>query len=121
MRIINLTQHALTPEQIEAGVVEPAGSLKEEIIKALTFTSLPTKDEVIERARDLAGLADFNAAGGALIGGAPYLMGYLQDALKMRGIKPLYAYSERVSLEKTNPDGSVTKTAVFKHKGFVEV
>lgn len=56
----------------------------------------------------------------AMIGGAPYMMALLEQALWARGIVPLYAYSERRSVEKTDPiTGEVTKTAVFVHLGFV--
>jgi hypothetical protein len=37
-----------------------------------------------------------------------------------RGIKPLYSFSQRVSVEK-EIDGKIVKTAEFKHMGFVEV
>ena len=36
------------------------------------------------------------------------------------GIKPLYAFSVRESVESTEPDGSVIKRNVFRHMGFVE-
>jgi len=47
-------------------------------------------------------------------------MGALERALQKRGIKPLYAFSERVSVEKVI-DCVVVKTNEFKHMGFVEV
>ena len=56
-----------------------------------------------------------------MIGGAPFLMGALESELKNRGIQPMYAFSVRDSVEKQNPDGSVTKQNVFKHAGFIEV
>lgn len=55
----------------------------------------------------------------AMIGGAPYLMAPLEIALRDVGIRPLYAFSVRASVEKTRPDGSVEKINVFKHGGFV--
>jgi hypothetical protein len=58
-------------------------------------------------------------ADAVMIGGAPYLMGPLTDALKDLGIEVCFSYSERVSVESSLPDGSVTKTSVFKHVGFV--
>jgi len=54
-----------------------------------------------------------------MIGGAPYLMATLEKALREVGLNPIYAFSQRVSIDKENPDGSVTKTMVFKHLGFV--
>ena len=57
----------------------------------------------------------------AMIGGAPYLMSALEKCLIEMGAKPVYAYSERVSVETTAADGSVVKENVFRHLGFVTV
>jgi len=56
-----------------------------------------------------------------MIGGAPFLMSALEDALVIAGITPLYAFSVRESVEAEQADGSVRKVAVFRHLGFVEV
>ena len=85
MKILNLTQHKATPEQITAGVIEPAEEDKQMIQKLLTFKDLPTPEEIYEK------------------------------------VKPLYAFSKREVVEEQLPDGSVRKTQVFKHLGFVEV
>ena len=67
------------------------------------------------------------AAGGfdhdikAMIGGAPYLMAPLERELRRWRVTPLYSLSERVSEERQFPDGSVVKTQVHKHLGFLEV
>ena len=45
-------------------------------------------------------------------------MAPLEEALRYRGILPLYAFSRRESREETDPDGSVRKVAVFRHLGF---
>lgn len=119
MKIINLTQHDATPEQIEAGVFEPKN--KEAVRKLLTFDTIATKQEIEERAAKLANLAYLEGAEAAMIGGAPYLMSALERALKAKGIKPLYAFSVRRSIETKNPDGTVTKSTIFKHEGFIEV
>ena len=52
MKILNLTQHNPTPEQIERGVVNllPA----EWRAEVLTFTDLPQKGEVRQRAERIA-------------------------------------------------------------------
>lgn len=55
----------------------------------------------------------------AMIGGAPFLMAPLEGALRTRGVIPLYAFSVRESVEEALPDGSVRKTQVFRHAGFV--
>ena len=120
MAILNFTQHAATAEQVAAGVIDlmqhDLASLKE----LLTFTSLPTSDDVYERAYAIAELAQNMLAERVMIGGAPFLMPVLQMALQKRGITVLYAFSERVSVEK-EIEGKVIKTNEFKHSGFVEV
>ena len=119
-KILNLTQHAPTQEQIAAGVIQSVAH--SEIQRLLTFSSLPTQEEILERAGALAEIATGAKAGGvgyAMIGGAPYLMGALEEALRRRDIIPVYAFSVRESVEETMPDGSVRKTQVFRHAGFV--
>jgi hypothetical protein len=113
--IINLTQHPGTPEQ---GVKEPSD--KKGVQALLTFSTLPTSAEIRERAEKLAAIAVAEGANAAMIGGAPYLMGPLESALRSAGVKALYAFSVRQSVEKTDGDGNVVKVNVFKHVGFVE-
>lgn len=118
-KIINLTQHASTAEQRAEGVMD---ALDQNSIKELlTFVSIPTPAEIKSRAETLAKIAANNDADAAMIGGAPYLMSALESALKNRGVKPLYTFSVRESVETVQPDGSVVKTNVFRHAGWVEV
>lgn len=114
--IINLTQHAGTPEQ---GVTEPKN--KGLVQSLLTFDALPDASEIRNRAEALASIAAESGASRAMIGGAPYLMSALESALMSCGIKPLYAFSVRESIDQTQPDGSIRKVAVFRHKGWVGV
>jgi len=122
-KVINMTQHNPTPEQAEVGVYNPAewGRAKE----LLTFDELPSRDEVFDRARQLTeiALAERERTGAAevMIGGAPFFMPALYHALLSKGFIPVFAFSRRVSVEKTNPDGTVTKSQVFKHEGFVRL
>ena len=116
-RIINLTQHAATPDQQREGVFEP--QLKEKVKELLTFKSVPTVEEITSRAVQLAFIAKDEGADAAMIGGAPYLMRALEDALIMNGIEPVYAFSVREAVETQNPDGSVVKRMVFRHAGWV--
>jgi hypothetical protein len=121
MMILNLTQHEATAEQRAQGVFEPV--VKRQITDRLNFTTLPTKQEIVDSAKALARIATGSGYPGlkfAMIGGAPYLMPELERALKAKGITPLYAFSERVSEEVLGADGTVTKTNVFKHVGWVE-
>jgi len=138
--IVNMTQHPATPEQLAAGVFDPTPEERAEIVALLTFDTLPEKGEIEERAEELAltALAILAARERslshqererlmergtvtyfAMIGGAPYLMPHLENEMVGAGVNPLYAFSTRESVEETLPDGSVKKTAVFRHKGFV--
>ena len=117
-KILNLTQHAASAEQVSAGVVEPDDKAAVQV--ALTFSSLPTREEIVARAKTLAEIATAAGAPAAMVGGAPYLMGPLEEALRVEGVTPLYAFSRRESVEMTLPDGSVKKTMVFRHLGFIE-
>ena len=119
--IINLTQHQATMEQVTAGVVDLSGNSLEALKSNLTFNSMPNKKGIVERAERLASLAFAHGFKRAMIGGAPYLMGPLEEALKGYGITPLYAFSERISKEEVQPDGTVRKVNIFKHQGFIEV
>jgi hypothetical protein len=130
--ILNLTQHNATDEQKAQLVVEPRMT-KEKIKKLLTFEEIPTKEEIESRATKLAEIAVSEASMYAgdtdnmiwitrvMIGGAPYLMGALENAVKECGFTPVYAFSKRESIDQPQPDGSVKKIAVFRHLGFVEV
>lgn len=134
-RILNLTQHNPTSEQIDAGVTCGESFSVIELHALLTFDALPTPIEVRQRAQRIAQCAakaftivDYGGDSGlvvderfrfALIGGAPFLMAPLEEALRRVGITPLYAFSTRESVEQVQPDGSVRKTAVFRHVGFV--
>ena len=118
MQIFNLTQHAATPDQVQAGVVEPAD--KQAVSKLLTFDTAPDKGELERRAGALAAMAAAAGYPAAMLGGAPYLMGPLETALRGAGIRALYSFSERRSSEQSQPDGSVRKVNVFVHVGWVE-
>lgn len=123
--ILNLTQHSATPEQIAQGVVDLPDEARAELCALLTFDSLPTRDEIEERATAIADLAalesetEHGCCIRAMIGGAPFLMAALEGELRANGIKPLYAFSVRQSIEQEQPDGSVRKINVFRHVGFV--
>jgi hypothetical protein len=119
MAILNLTQHVATEEQRAASVREPGQ--KAEVQRLLTFETLPSPEEVRCRAEALAELAAEEGATFAMIGGAPFLMAPLEEALMGRGIAPLYAFSRRETAEEMLPDGSVKKTQLFRHAGFVPV
>jgi hypothetical protein len=130
--ILNLTQHVTTDEQ-EAQLVVAPRMTKDEIKKLLTFEEIPSKEEIEVRATKLAEIAVSEASMYAgdtdnkiwitrvMIGGAPYLMGALEKAIRECGFAPVYAFSKRESVDQPQPDGAVKKIAVFRHCGFVEV
>lgn len=118
--ILNLTQHKSTLSQKSHGVFEPAN--KQMIQEVLTFTNMPTKEAIARRAGALARIVEKleGFKGEVMIGGAPYLMGPLEKALKKAGCQPVYAFSLRDTVEE-EVDGKVIKRQVFNHLGFVKV
>ena len=122
--ILNLTQHAATPEQTAQGVVDLPNELRAELSRLLTVDDLPTQGEIADRCEAIAGLihqtdAD-EAPASVMIGGAPWMMGPLVAALRDAGVvQCLAAFSKRESVEVAQADGTVRKTAVFRHVGFL--
>lgn len=116
--MINLTQHNPTPDQIASGVVDlPAGD-RATLRGLLTINDLPTAGDLAERAAGIAALATGHTA--AMIGGAPYLMGPLAAALRAVGVTPYHSFTRRVVVETAAADGTTTKTAIFRHDGWIE-
>ena len=68
MRILNLTQHAATEEQVSAGVVEPCPAVKQEVKNLLTIENIPSGEEIRSRVAELATIAleDFHLRGGGV-------------------------------------------------------
>ena len=118
MKILNLTQHMATPDQVAAGVVEPAD--KQLVQALLTFDELPAELDIKAKAKALAEMARHDGFDAVMIGGAPYFMSALERALADSEITALYAFSKRVSVEEPQKDGSVKKVQVFTHAGFVQ-
>ena len=124
MSILNLTQHDATPSQAAAGVIEPSTSDKVIIKRLLNVPKVPSVDELVERAEGLAAIAQhyYSMTGESrfMIGGAGPLMRLLRRFLKGRipEVEVLEAFSERVVIETTLPDGTVRKTADFAHVGW---
>lgn len=117
--MINLTQHTATPDQVAAGVVDLPPEVRAEVGGLLTFDTLPTQEEIRARALRLALIARESGHDSALIGGAAWLMEPLARHLDALGVSPFFAFTRRVSMEITRDDGTVTKTQVFKHEGFI--
>lgn len=115
-RIVNLTQHTGTPEQ---GVVELPPEVRKEVVDLITFGEIPTGTEMRRRAQRISTIAADHGANSAMLGGAPYFQRLLEEELREKGIEPVYAFSVREAVEQQLPDGSVRKTSVFRHAGFV--
>nr|DAO28797.1 MAG TPA: hypothetical protein [Caudoviricetes sp.] len=120
-KILNLTQHNATAEQKAEGVYDMPADKIGALRMALTFNALPSQAEILERADIIANLAHTEMGDSVMIGGAPYLMPALETALKEKGFKVLYSFTQRESVETTDAEGNVVKTAVFRHVGFIEV
>lgn len=121
LRIFNCTQHQPTADQIAEGV-EPADAT---IGKAITFSPSQVSfsqlklsaEQVVERLLELGARKDSRV----MIGGAPYFMSALERALLEAGMCPMYALSERISVDTLQNDGTMPKSVVFRHEGFYEV
>lgn len=77
MSILNLTQHAATPDQVAAGVVDLTGPARDALVAALTFETLPSTADIINAAAIIVAIAVANAipvcraCGSANAGGGP--------------------------------------------------
>ena len=127
-KILNLTQHKATSDQLAAGVVDLPDGSRAKLQELLTFDELPSVRQLRDRASSVTELAYdalYNKDDGELItdevmiGGAPFFMSYLENYLRRKGLKPVYAFSRRVVEEQQQADGTTKKIAVFKHEGFV--
>lgn len=118
--IANLTQHAASPEQLDAGVqnlVDDGNVIRALLTlseRELVAPAAELRRNLEDRASTLAGIASRLGYVYAMIGGHPMLMFFLGRALRNKGMYALIAVSERVSVD--GPNG--TKTSVFKHLGF---
>lgn len=128
-KFVNLTQHALTTEQVVDVTVNYGWTLCNEdrarVIEHITFDGIPSKDEMVARANALADvvgeatMAEDGETVYAMIGGAPYFQGTLERVLLECGITPIYSFTKRVVVETVLEDGTVEKKSVFKHDGWV--
>ena len=114
MKILNLTQHRASPEQISDGVFDVEEIDRTRLSELLTFDEIPTAQEMRSRIMSLIELVMTYDSEGVMIGGAPFLMAQLEDSLLVCGKRVFYAFSKRESVE--GPDGR--KSSVFRHLGF---
>jgi len=116
--IANLTQHLATPDQLAAGVVDVLGPAREDLLKSLTFEEMPTRQQIGAAAYQIMLIAAAMGADQAMIGGAPWLMSDLEDALTRAGITPLYSFSHRI-VQEERVGNAIKKISYFQHQGFV--
>lgn len=119
-KILNLTQHAATSQQIAAGVVDLPPDEAASWRQLITFENPESIEQQMREALRWAEEAvKRHGADKAMIGGAPFLNGPLADRLADAGVEPVYAFSVRCSVEQMQPDGTVVKQNVFRFSGFV--
>jgi hypothetical protein len=115
-----MTQHEATEDQIANGVDQPSAEIHAQIKELLTFKTLPTQEEVCKRAEALARIPLQLNYQNVMIGGAQWLLSFLEMELAKRNIHAYYAFGgDRITTEVKQPDGSVKKTITFKHGGFI--
>jgi len=117
---INLTQHAASPAQRDAGVVDLPPGDQAALRDLLTFEELPSISDMQLRARKITRLIPTGVTR-AMIGGAPWFLPYLAGVL--RNVRPdvtcVMSFSRRESADRIMPDGSTRKVSVFRHIGFI--
>jgi hypothetical protein len=128
MTVINCTQHLTTEDQRKDNIVDLPEEFRCHIQQLLTFETLPSRKTLGNRAelivnellayssqwenrQDLYGKY-------VMIGGAPFFMSYLHNALVEVGAVPVYAFSQRKSVDEV-VDGTVVKRSVFCYEGLV--
>jgi len=136
-KVLNLTQHQATQEQIKDGVIDLRPELQRELKHLLNFGVPPTTKEIMDRVNaiyrivveEITGkrIGDENydkvineAIDGVMVGGAMWLIPALVEDLQ--NATTVYAsFSQRVSEEHVNENGEVIKTSRFKHIKLVEI
>jgi len=124
--VINATQHVATAEQKAVGVWDLSDDIRKKVQRMITFDEIPSPKELEDAAQgvvDLLILAQGSIIPGqeVMIGGAPFFMASLENAIRRAGARPVYAFSKRESMDEPQKDGSIKKVTVFRHAGFVRV
>ena len=118
----NVSNHTLTKDQLEEiqakgfSVMELEENLKRAWGSMNPSNWRETCNEVINVVIDM----DITIETALIAGYTPAVV-YLTNELNRYGTTPLYAHTDRVSVEKPNEDGTVVKTNVFKHTGFYNI
>lgn len=124
MKILNLTQHLATPDQIDQGVLDLSPDHRAQVQELLTFEELPSETHILLRADTLVMLANrlCKEAGTnrVMIGGAPWVITPLVNFFKYTRLIPLFAFSKRIVTEESDGQGGTRKVSTFRHEGWIE-
>ena len=116
-RILNVSSHSFTEDQQKElrekyyEVVE----LSEDLKKKWGSINIGSLLEVVDSICDFAKENNIHVA---FVAGQLAANGLLVDLLRNYNIKSVFAFTDRVSEEVRQEDGSVKKVSVFKHRGF---
>ncbi len=119
MTVYNATQHDASLTQIEAGIRDLDHDTALEVRALSTFKGIPSGEFLVSNAELVATKLEKAGVKTAMIGGAPFFMAHLERALFDKEIQPVYAFSDRVSTEQVQEDGTIRKVSEFKHMGLI--
>lgn len=131
LRVINLTQHPFSKDQIAefklAGISDENIIDTNDVVKnIITFNGDNVDvDTIQEKANQMQKYVkqfrDYNnyVLGYAMVGGAPFFQQAVNQACLNIGFTPLAAYTERDVVEEIGPYGVIMKSSKFIHKGFL--
>jgi hypothetical protein len=122
--ILNFTKSDPTIEERAAGV----GQTSQRIRDMLTFETIPTLDDVKERAAALRMWVEsqviqnnLTAPVQVMIAEPVYLMSSLERELMDYGFVPVYSYGLTSGIEELNEEGYVGTFVRYRHSGFIVI
>ena len=115
-KLLNCSNHVLGLNQLAE--LETMGYVVVELPDTLkSVWGQLTPDNYLRVCNDVVAFAEENGIEAFHVAGFPAAVTAL--CIDIYPTTPIfYAYSERMSIEEPQPDGSVVKKNVFKHKGF---
>lgn len=119
MKFLNVTNHKLTPEQLEDLRGIEVVELPEEL-KACWGNVTPFNYKALVKELNYYINKEFNASDMILVAGFMPAVAELVKILKDKEYNVVYSYTKRVADEKLNDDGTITKVSVFRHQGFYQ-
>lgn len=119
-KFLNITNHQLTNEQLDE--IKRSGYEIVELPEDLKTTwGQLNVDNWAGVCNDIWNFIVKNNVDTALVAGYAPAMYDISYNMDRAGLTPVYADTARESVETKMEDGSVRKTAVFKHKGFYSI